>query len=117
MSNRSKSKRSRPMGHEDPLADVEPLLLSEFEVYGDPAVELVLRHAARMVRNNEPYRARLVEAIRLYIRCDQVPHVVMALNKRILAAADRRRRDDAMTKVTDPEWVPRGDAQCVEGRT
>jgi hypothetical protein len=85
----SKSKSrgpQRPFVQEDSLADVQPLLASEFEDYGDQGVELVLRTAARMDRRDS-YRERLADAIRLYIRCDQVPHVVLALNKRILAAA------------------------------
>ncbi len=104
----SKSKGSRrSFIQEDCLADAKPLVLSEFEDYGVAALELVLCKAAEMDRR-QSYRERLVDAVRLYVRCDRVPYVVMELNKRILEAADVKRREDAMLKVTDPDWIPRG---------
>lgn len=95
MSSKSKSRGlQRSFVQEDSLADVKPLVLAEFEDPGEEAVEIVLGGAARMDRS-VPYRERLMCALRWYIRCDDLPRVAVALNKRILAAADKKDREAA----------------------
>lgn len=98
----------RRMVQEDSLADVRPLTLAEFEDPGDEAVEVVLRGAAEMDRSI-PYRKRLMCSLRWNIRCDDLPRVVVAMNKRILAAAEKKSREGL-------EWSLHTDSESVKGR-
>lgn len=102
------SKKARQYGstilHEDCLADVEPLVVADLAAPTVSAsVEVVLRTACMMDRINCSYRDRLMDAVRLYTPCDQIPHVVMELNKRILAGIELRRREAAAMVQVAPD--------------
>lgn len=115
MASRKSARPQRAFVPEDSLADVEPLLVSEFEEYGDAAVDLVILRAGEMDKSLS-YRDRLMRAIRWYLRCDTIPHAVMALNKRILAATEKCRREAAAMAAATPSKESVASQQGMIGR-
>lgn len=116
MSNKSRlSSKMGPTGGRrgglvrDSLADIETFVLTDLQEFG---VEFVLRKAGEM-SSLLSYRERVEEALRLYVPSEELPWVVLELNKRILAAADKKRQEKAMPKATAPNWTPCGKAKCV----